>query len=138
MNTPRELRRAYANIPPVPCRPRCGDCCGPAPMQRMEWERVKDLVPPGAIVHRTLESDGPYVPAGAFVVLDAASGMCGFLSRDGNRACTIYDKRPLVCRLFGAVRDVANLACEHGCLAAKPIGPKESFRKAMRYMRETQ
>ncbi len=35
-----QIDRVYAGIPPVACKPDCGDCCGPISMTRAEYERI--------------------------------------------------------------------------------------------------
>lgn len=46
---------------------------------------------------------------------------CAFVGDDG--CCSVYDRRPFVCRLFGTSDD-HRLRCPHGC------GPKRKLTKA--------
>lgn len=89
--------RLYKRIPTFTCEPGCTDCCGPVPFSKWEWERIKDKRK-GDI--KTLTC--PYAVGGR---------------------CEIYEQRPLICRLFGAV-DVETLRCPHGC------GPERKLTKA--------
>ncbi len=84
----------YAAVPDVACKGLCKKACGPVGCSAVEADAMRDngINPP--------EVDG--------------SLTCSHLSADGR--CRIYVNRPLVCRLFGAVKA---LACPHGC---KPKG----------------
>jgi Fe-S-cluster containining protein len=82
----RRLKEMYDEIPAFQCRKGCFDCCGPVPFAKEEWLRVRDKRPTTGFT-------------------------CAYASDDG---CAIYQNRPLMCRLFGAVdRDI--LLCPHGC-----------------------
>lgn len=74
----RRLEELYAKIPKVECRPGCAECCGPAVWSRIEWERLPENMR-----------------------RPAHSLTCPYSKPDGN--CEIYELRPLVCRLFGAI-----------------------------------
>ena len=54
--------------------------------------------------------------------------VCRFKSETG---CLIYEYRPLVCRLFGAVNDVG-MVCPHGARAAKPFRARAAKRLVTR------
>ena len=92
----------YSKIPAVAgCRPGCTDCCGPVPFAPAE-------------VMAAVEASGRW----PFVDADCN---CGY-SLKGK--CDIYEVRPLICRLFGAVDD-PGLACPHGARAARPLSAEE-------------
>jgi Fe-S-cluster containining protein len=116
--TDRHLRLAYRDIPPVPCRTGCTDCCGPAPFSSAELARVEDLIPADAMLqkHRS----------GTVVVKVTRPMKCAFASDEG---CTIYAMRPLVCRLFGAVKGEPRLTCSFGCIAAKPLTKHDAAKR---------
>jgi len=89
----RDKHRAlYKQIPTFKCRTGCTDCCGPVPVTEWEAERL-------GIAGKTLTPTKPGTLA------------CLFSTEDG---CSVYDKRPYMCRAFGAV-DEPRLACPHGC-----------------------
>jgi len=79
-----KLDEARKMIPEFTCKKGCHDCCGPVPFSKEEWSRVPDK-------RKATSLTCPYV---------------------GEKGCDIYEERPLMCRLFGAVED---LKCPHGC-----------------------
>lgn len=85
------LDALYATLPPLQCRQKCQECCGPIRPAWLEWARLQaerpDLPRPGASLICPL--------------LDQATGQC-----------TVYAIRPLICRLWGMVR---TMECPHGC-----------------------
>jgi len=85
----------YDRIPDFPCN-RCMECCGPVPFSKWEWERLEDK--------------------------RKGKGLTCPYAVDGK--CEIYDKRPLMCRLFGAV---VNLRCPHGCRPGKLLSVEEAM-----------
>jgi hypothetical protein len=87
----------YARIPSFECRKGCTDCCGPVPFSRWEAERIQDRRVATSITC-------PYAVGGR---------------------CEIYEERPLLCRLFGAVDDV-RLKCPHGCGPEKKLSVAEA------------
>lgn len=100
MNSVREAHeRLYEKIPSFRCKPGCTDCCGPVPFSRWEWGRVLDKRKGDP---RTW--DCPYAVGGR---------------------CEIYEKRPLICRLFGAA-DVELLRCPHGCGPEQKLSAEEA------------
>lgn len=87
-----ELTRLYAALPAISCTGACWRDCGPIAMSGREAERIERAT--GA-------------PLRSF---DGEKG-CGYLTAD--RRCSIYELRPLVCRLYGVGR---GLLCPHGCV----------------------
>lgn len=86
------------------CKAGCDDCCGPVPFTDQEKEAAQKVRP-----FVQWERFGPHwVPSSAMETLE-----CPF-SKGG---CQVYDTRPMICRLFGAV-DNPRMKCPHGC------GPK--------------
>jgi Fe-S-cluster containining protein len=81
----RKLEELYARIPKFDCRRSCCECCGPVVWSRAEWERLPE-----------------------YLRRNTSSATCPYLRHDGK--CEIYDRRPLMCRLYGAVR---RLACPY-------------------------
>lgn len=95
-----EHKKLYDKIHFFKCKEGCQDCCGPVPFSKWEWDRVTDKRKPTEEQKKNLTC--PYAVGGR---------------------CEIYDKRPLICRLFGAVDDPL-MTCPHGC------GPKKKLTKA--------
>jgi hypothetical protein len=89
---PDSLERIYRSVPTVECKGLCARSCGPIDMSDVERQRIAEL---GVDIPKpTIESLAESCPA----LVD-------------NR-CTIYDHRPLICRLWGAVE---SMPCPHGC-----------------------
>jgi len=84
MNIHDKHQRLYNKIPTFECKPGCTDCCGPVPFSKWEWSRIKDK-------RNARGLNCPYAV---------------------NGRCDIYEQRPLMCRLYGAVE---TLQCPYGC-----------------------
>lgn len=86
---------AYALVPEVPCKGLCRKACGPIACTAREAEAMRDngINPPGVRDHPT-----------------EGSMTCSHLTDAGR--CAVYENRPMVCRLFGAVRA---MRCPFGC-----------------------
>ena len=83
-------------IPPFACVPGCHDCCGPVPAS--SWERAQlPAVPKLTRLAALAHLDCPHL---------------------GPQGCTVYDQRPLLCRIFGTVE---SLPCPHGRRPAKML-----------------
>ena len=127
--TARALRMLYREVPAVDgCKPECGKCCGPVPWAPAEIARVAARIPPG-----TERLPAPGGPAGFVLLADPRTGMCAFLSAE--RACTVYDARPLMCRMFGAV-DAPNMRCPFGAKARAPLRHDQGRSLVGRYRKE--
>jgi uncharacterized protein len=77
--TIRRLEELYARIPKFKCKRGCSECCGPVIFTKAEWERLPEE-------QRK----------------NATSLTCPYSCEDGK--CEIYEKRPLLCRLYGTVK----------------------------------
>jgi hypothetical protein len=94
------LAGIYAQVPSVHCKGLCQEACGPIDMTPREDTRIRDAgvdIPQAADAIRQLRDTGDY----ACPALDAAG------------RCSVYEVRPLICRLWGAVEE---LRCPHGCV----------------------
>jgi len=86
----------YSKIPGFECVPGCSECCGPVPCH--EWE-----------TNRLGIEDAESVMAAALKALTVKDvKKCPLL--EGGK-CSVYENRPLMCRLFGTVED---LKCPYG------------------------
>lgn len=81
----KELHGIYDMVPGFKCRPKCTDCCGPIFFSGLEWHLIEDK-------------------------RMADSIWCPYR---GKGFCEIYEQRPIVCRLYGAV-DHPRLTCSFG------------------------
>ena len=124
--TARALRMLYREVPAVDgCKPECGKCCGPVPWSPAEIARVASRIPVTA-----LRLPAPGGPEGFVLLADATTPACAFLGPD--RACTVYDARPLMCRMFGAA-DVPNMRCPFGAKARRPLNERQANSLRHRY-----
>jgi Fe-S-cluster containining protein len=93
-----QLASLYARIPRIPdCDGRCWTSCGPVEMSDRERQRIR-----AAGTRIT-----PYTQAMA----NAGSFWCDALT--GEKRCAVYDLRPILCRLWGAVE---GMPCVYGCV----------------------
>lgn len=93
-----ELAALYDQIPQIPdCDGRCWTSCGPIGLADRERQRIRQ-----AGVRIT-----PYEVA----MQNVDRFWCDALT--GDRRCAVYELRPMVCRLWGAVE---GMQCPHGCV----------------------
>jgi Fe-S-cluster containining protein len=74
-------------IPTFKCIPGCRDCCGPVPLSKTELQEIKGY------------KGRPQLGLS-----------CAYECKKG---CSIYEHRPIICRLFGTVTDPL-IRCPHG------------------------
>ena len=101
INHTKRLETIYASIPKMECIGKCQQSCGAIALFPAE---VKNL--------RNVEISLPTVDG---------TITCSKLSPLGT--CTIYQQRPLICRLYGQVR---KLRCQYGCKPERWITQDES------------
>jgi hypothetical protein len=87
-----QLAAVYARIPGTNCRGLCQEGCGSIGLTTLEQARIE-------------QRHGLRLP-----ILAVFDDHCPALNEAGR--CTIYDDRPTVCRLWGAV---PSMPCPHGC-----------------------
>ena len=93
-----QLAELYARVPAIPgCDGRCWTSCGPVEMSDRERQRIR-----AAGTRIT-----PYQEAMA----SPEQFWCDALT--GGKRCAVYDLRPLICRLWGAVE---GMPCVYGCV----------------------
>jgi len=103
-------RRIYKKIPAFTCKEGCTDCCGPVPMTEYEANRLE-----------LAEQITPFKPG----TMD-----CSFICEG---KCSVYDKRPYLCRVFGVV-DSGRLKCPHGYKPKAPMSPNDLQNLTSEYM----
>lgn len=110
---------------PFECKKNCGKCCGIVPFTKAEkdalplelqekyaWEVLKSSFIP-------LQKDGL---SGETISKAIEKFDCVFLTED--KKCSIYDKRPLICKAFGKVK-TQRLICPEGCKTSNTIKEKD-------------
>lgn len=96
----RSLEEIYAQVPEVHCKGLCTQACGPVLASPAENQII-------------LERHGS-------LPLPLPNLQCDKL-KEGR--CSIYSARPLVCRLFGAVRE---MRCPFGCVPRKFLSDRDA------------
>lgn len=114
----------YAGLPPLECKGLCADSCTVIDASELERRRLRErgieLGPPSD--RWTLERLKGLIAAGR-------TPRCPALSPLGT--CSVYEIRPLICRVFGMVLDPRTgegMMCEHGCIPDGTITPAQLFR----------
>ncbi len=104
------IRTLRQQIPTFECVPGCHDCCGPVTTSPEEMSRL---------------------PRKTHAEQDAAMDAldCVHLGPNG---CTVYDERPLICRLFGTTQ---TLPCPNGRRPVELIHPRVE-KQVFEYMAE--
>lgn len=100
MSQLRKIRKLYSQIPDAGCKGLCWEACGPVPVARAERGII--TMKHGGRVHSSM--DCPYLV---------------------NRKCSVYEDRPMLCRLYG-VTDDPRLTCPFGCRPAKMLTNAEA------------
>lgn len=88
----RQLEELYASLPKIECKGECWDSCGPIAMTPVERGLIDDVA-------------GVQLPLLQTKLRCPALGMFG--------TCTVYEVRPLICRLWGLV---PSMRCNFGCM----------------------
>lgn len=112
----KKLDRLYARLPKLECKGLCQESCGPIEMSQLERLRLL----PVTITNRH-HAMAQFLRTGDFT--------CDALGEDGR--CTVYSRRPLICRLWGSVEI---MKCPHGCV---PEGGFISSEEAGEMIRES-
>jgi Fe-S-cluster containining protein len=98
----RTLDEIYASLPAMVCRGKCQECCGPIGMSPEEVRRIEDAVDTDGI-------EGITDPESEVTMLMEL--VCPLLDWKG--ACSVYEHRPFICRLWGLTED---MKCPYGCV----------------------
>lgn len=107
MTEDQEIKDLYSMIPEVIGCTNCGNCCGPVPFAPVESKKVVPIKK----VFKGEDLSCPYRKEGK---------------------CSIYENRPLMCRLFGAT-DPPDLMCPNGAKAEKTLSKKKTSKIIRRY-----
>jgi Fe-S-cluster containining protein len=95
------LDALYAQLPGIDCQGLCADSCGPIPAGGMEQERIQ-------------RTAGRAVSAAPVrTVVDDTLEVCHECSMLVDGRCSVYDIRPMICRLWGLTED---MPCIYGCV----------------------
>lgn len=112
------FKKIYEKIPKVTgCKKGCTECCGPVPCTKQEFDAILDIPEKFAPV---CDEQGNRFP------------VCRFKSDDG---CLVYEDRPIICRLLGAVNDVG-MACPYGATSVRLLSSRAAGRLIQRVGKE--
>lgn len=104
MNNTAKLAKIDAllgTIPGFQCKEGCFDCCGPVELSRLEYMRCIQASGRSAEdVRQQMKNN-----------LKQGNYLCPLLDPE-TKKCSVYEVRPAICRLFGAVK--GELLCPHG------------------------
>ena len=111
----QKLWALYLTLPTIECKKKCHEACGPIPIGDIEAKNIHALYS-----IRPRVSDGRL--SNGFRAMTTSEGNCPLL-KDGK--CSVYDARPIICRLYGVVE---KMQCEHGCKPTSWVSDDESIR----------
>jgi uncharacterized protein len=125
----KRLKALYDAVPASTCRGFCSSQCGTVPFSRTEWNYIPQELRKGktnpdyadamrSMTYREFE----WATTGKTKQPD-----CQFL-QDGR--CSIYEYRPMMCRVWGQNREAACFTCVWGCT------PTMSYDRIMELMGE--
>ena len=107
----RKLDELYAAVPKFRCIEGCTECCGVVPISLLELARIGKRER----------------------VADHGVGCCPYSTHG---SCSIHGKRPLTCRLFGAVEH-PRMTCPHGRGPERKLSRGQAARLMARYSKLT-
>jgi Fe-S-cluster containining protein len=119
------MRRLYDGLPKLQCQRRCQACCGRITMTRLELAALTRVDP--AIRTRRIKAvteGGHQVGMVHMLKVPEDGPRCGTcpLLKDG--ACSAYEHRPLICRIWGVT---IPMTCPHGCRPERYLTEREAF-----------
>lgn len=108
-----KLDKVYKKLPKLNCKGKCVQSCSVIKVSDYERERISKFIGHDPFIEDTklvdhLKNNPP----------DKWS--CELL-KDGR--CSVYNKRPLICRLFGLVK---KMACPFGCVPDRWLSDSEA------------
>jgi Fe-S-cluster containining protein len=106
VSTAAELDALYAELPTIDCQGHCWDSCGPIFTSTAEHDRIAKA--------------GVEIRQGSF--LRDGPSLCPALGMF--HQCTVYDIRPMICRLWGLSR---RLRCNYGCQPSRVLSEPEMY-----------
>ena len=110
-NQLNNLEAIYTQIPTIQCQGKCHENCSVVPMTKLERVNSQNQYkqcPTNSV--QAINSQG--IP----------EFICSCLDADGR--CSIYNARPLICRLYGVAE---GLECPYGCQPARRLSKQETW-----------
>lgn len=92
----QQLRAIYDSLPKLVCKGLCSSVCGPVMLSALEAKRV-------------YKAGGVHLGQKFMRADSSQEQKCPALKE---HLCSVYEQRPMICRLWGATE---RLKCPHGC-----------------------
>lgn len=122
-----QMQELYDSLPTLNCKGLCWNSCGPIDMSELERERIVNL---GVDIPRfTHERAAAWAADGKG---DLYCPALSFGANDGQMGCTVYEARPLICRVWGMGED--DLSCPHGCELSERMSNAEIMQLIVKSM----
>lgn len=124
------LRELYAELPTIECKGLCSNACGPIDMTDVERNRLVDL---GVTIPVFTAADAAAWARGERLDCPALTEVTGhpLAPRLRMARCTVYEDRPLICRLWGMTE---SMRCEAGCEPSRVLSDREAYDLIFRAM----
>ena len=124
MITKEELQEIYNKLPRLECQKKCQESCGPIEVDQIEKEQIIGWLKKQGLEFKEFASISQTEVILALLKDDYKSSCltCPYLTKEG--MCSIYDVRPLICRLWGIVE---GMPCNFGCRPERYLTNKEAF-----------
>jgi Fe-S-cluster containining protein len=103
-----KLHELYDQLPEVKCSGACHNACGFVPVSLREKQRLEQLTGKKFETVDSRETE-PGIQRFGPDNRPLARYRCSMLTEDGR--CSVYDERPMICRLFGAAEGVECHRC---------------------------
>lgn len=129
----KALDALYATLPKMECRRKCQHCCQSFGMNWLEKRRLQAVAGPLKTRRVPCYTEGLCGERGVLIgVHEVLEGPCPLL-KDG--ACSAYEQRPFICRVWGLTRKTA---CPYGCEPERWLTDEEVFALARKVQQLSQ
>lgn len=98
-----KVKDLYKKIPELHCKGLCSLSCGPILLQQEELDRIEAVSDIDLVYDEKL--------------------ICPLLV---NKRCSVYQDRPIICRLWGTVKGRRGMECPWGCKPKRWLSDAES------------
>jgi Fe-S-cluster containining protein len=112
-----KLEKIYASLPKIECKQKCQEACSLIIITRAEKVNLTKELNHNPSIKIDKYHHALFDPA----KIHEEKPTCKMLDKCGN--CSIYNIRPLICRLFGIVK---KMQCPFGCIPERWLSDKEA------------
>jgi Fe-S-cluster containining protein len=123
-----DLAALYAELPVIACAGKCAESGGPVFMSRVEWQavcRAGGERHADALTEREHHHQQDRLVGGEPVARSDSRSVsaltCPYLE---NERCSVYEVRPMLCRLWGVVE---SMECPWGCRPERYLTRDEGY-----------